>query len=144
MNGDSPSDSLETIVLVNILGVLKRMDSKMELQAKRLEILEITGSLRSTSSGDTAALSEPPLSSGQSSGRATIVSEVGDSEESNLKYHFMDKPRPLRTSKTQEIFSYLKSQSRQISEALEIGQISFSLECLTQMYSPCQRIQAMC
>jgi hypothetical protein len=99
MNGDSNFGNLETNVLVNILSVLKRMDSKMELQTKRLEIVEVTGSPGSGSSSDSTSLSEPPLFRGQGSGRTTIVSEPGDNEESKeylhsisgLKHHFLHK-----------------------------------------------------
>jgi hypothetical protein len=77
----------DTNVLVNILNVLQKMDSKMELQAKRLEILEMTGSPAS-SSGETTLLNETPISRGQtvrtaSSKRTSDVSEAENSEGAN-------------------------------------------------------------
>jgi uncharacterized protein YhaN len=103
MNANLFSSSLETNVLVNILSVLKRMDSKMELQAERLATLEVTRSPRSTSSSDATAFSESTLSKGQSSGRTTIVSEAEDGEDSNeylpsvskLKSRFLAKASSL-------------------------------------------------
>ncbi|RFU26069.1 hypothetical protein B7463_g10273, partial [Scytalidium lignicola] len=88
------TDILESHVLVNILNVLKKIDSKMELQAKRLDVLETStispSSSNSNRSGDTTFSSEPSLSRGQtvrtstSTERTTVDLEAEDSED--IKY----------------------------------------------------------
>jgi hypothetical protein len=74
-------DPLGTNVLLNILKVLRKMDSKMEIQGKRLQILETTNP---SSNGGTTLFNDSPISRGQStraaaSKRTAVVSE--DDEE---------------------------------------------------------------
>lgn len=57
-------DQLESAVLMNILAVLTKMNSKMELQTQRLEKLELTSP--SSSNGGSTLLNDSPITRGPS------------------------------------------------------------------------------
>ena len=81
---DPKTPQLENAVLMNILAILTKMDTKMQVQTRRLEKLEITSP--SSSHGDSTLLDDSPISRGLST-RTTaskgIVVIPGDEEKPN-------------------------------------------------------------
>ncbi|KAH8819007.1 hypothetical protein F5884DRAFT_759196 [Xylogone sp. PMI_703] len=89
-SNDSMIPSLDVVdsnVLMNILSILRNIDSKMEFQEKRLKILETfpTNLDTNSGSGDITPLSEPSLSRGQTVRTSLSVertaTEIEDNEE---------------------------------------------------------------
>jgi hypothetical protein len=96
IKNDSPSSSIhslsgdwmekketpiDTEVLLNILRVLRKMESKMEIQGKRLEILETTSPI---SAGGTTLFNESPISRNPGSrGTANMPSAISSPTSSS-------------------------------------------------------------
>jgi hypothetical protein len=78
---------IDNEVLLNILRVLRKLDSKMEIQGKRLEILE---AISPTSNGGTTLFNESPISHNPSSrstaSKPSVISSASSSSTSTEDY----------------------------------------------------------